>query len=405
MINRRQFLNYAGITSLGLTIPGCSSEPEPGRYTNEDIELLSSQRRTEALARGKGVFGQHVYQGYKGLANLPWFELDENDKLVCVDDAVPFSIDMHAHLGMSALFKPELDLQASSPRVMHLLDCDNQDDLCDLELDQYINGNFTEKAQSKLQKDILSQFIWGSEVVRTHTISNLLAEMDSMRIAKAAILPIKFDLPFGDDQSETWRSEITKSHSQDRLLAGFSVHPLKKNCIDEMREHAKSGFKLMKLHPTVQKFYPDDPALMPLYEEAASLGVSIFFHGGRAGIEPESSHRYAMPRHYMKPLKDFPSIQFILGHGGARDVDAMLEVKLMHNNAWLGTHGQGISKLDQIIDKTNSKKIVFGSDWPFYHLASSLAKVLIVTESQSRNLARENLLRNNAVELLNLINN
>jgi len=168
-----------------------------------------------------------------------------------------------------------------------------------------------------------------------------------------------------------------------------------------MREHAKSGLKIMKLHPTVQKFYPDDPAVMKVYEEAKSLGITIFFHGGRAGIEPESSHRYAMPRHYQKALGDFPEVNFILGHAGARDVDAMLEIMLEHKNAWLGTHGQGITKLDQIIDKTRGERILFGTDWPFYHVGSSLAKALIVTDSVARQDQRFALLRGNALELLN----
>ena len=170
-----------------------------------------------------------------------------------------------------------------------------------------------------------------------------------------------------------------------------------------MREHAKSGFKLMKLHPTVQRFYPDDPAVMKVYEEARSLGVAIFFHGGRAGIEPESSHRYAMPRHYRKALYDFPEVNFILGHAGARDVDAMLQLMLEHKNAWLGTHGQGISKLDVIIDKTNGERILFGTDWPFYHVGSSLAKALIVTDSEARQGHRYSLLRGNALDLISRI--
>ncbi|MFT6408737.1 MAG: putative TIM-barrel fold metal-dependent hydrolase, partial [Arenicella sp.] len=206
-----------------------------------------------------------------------------------------------------------------------------------------------------------------------------------------------------DDQTELWRAGIDKAAQQQRLLAGFSVHPLDEGCIEQMRMYAKSGLKLMKLHPVVQKFYPDDPALMKVYEEAQSLGVSIFFHGGRAGIEAETSHRYAMPRHYEKALRDFPKVNFILGHGGARDVDAMLELRLKYSNAWLGTHGQGIGKLDTIIDRTKGKRILFGTDWPFYHIGSALAKVLIVTESAARERQRFDLLRGNALELLSSI--
>jgi len=410
MVNRRRFIQAFGTIGLGASLTACSDDPPPNRYNQGDIALLAKQKSDEARLSGKSHFGTHRYQGYRGLAELPWFELDDNERLICVDQDVPQAIDMHAHLGMSVLFKPELDLQAASSRVQHLLDCDGNgfSPVCELDLDIYINGNFSTKGLEKLESTIMSQGLWGSEITRTHTIPNLLAEMDAMRVEKAAILPIKLDLPFGDNQTEQWRTAVTKADKESRLLTGFSVHPLQGDCIEQIREHAQQGFKLMKLHPTVQKFYPDDPAIFKVYEEAASLGVSIFFHGGRAGIEPESSHRYAMPRHYRKPIEDFPSVQFILGHAGARDVDAMLELMLANKNAWLGTHGQSISKLDKIIQRSSdngaaAKRIVFGTDWPFYHLGASLAKALIVTESAGRKPVRQALLRDNAQPLLSMI--
>lgn len=403
MINRRRFLNYFGLSTLSLGLSACDNTPPENRYNADDVALLAAQRKTEAQGAGKGSFGEHRYLGYRGLSKLPWFELDNNGQLRCVDDSVPMAIDMHAHLGMSVLFKPDLDLQAQTARVQHLLDCDSPTP-CTLDLDMYVNGNFTDANLEKLEDTLMAQGLWGSEITRSHTIPNLISEMNAMRVEKSLILPIKLDLPFGDDQTELWRSEIAKSADKDRLMAGFSVHPLDDDCIEQMREHAKSGLKVMKLHPTVQKFYPDDPALMKVYEEARALDVAIFFHGGRAGIEPESTHRYAMPRHYQKALRDFPEVKFILGHGGARDVDAMLELMLPYKNAWLGTHGQGITKLDYIIEKTRGRRILFGTDWPFYHLGASLAKTLIVTDSAARQDQRFALLRGNALELLADIN-
>lgn len=410
MINRRRFMQALGVVGATSSVAACSDKPPLERYNDDDIALLTQQRFNEARFSGKGHFGIRRYQGYRGLAALPWFELDDRGALICVDQRLTLAIDMHAHLGMSVLFKPDLNLQASSPRVQHLLDCDgdNQASACELDLDIYINGNFSDKALDKLESTVMAQGLWGSGVTRTHTIPNLLNEMDAMRIEKAAILPIKLDLPFGDNQTEQWRTAVSNTDEASRLLTGFSVHPLQDDCIEQMREHAKQGFKLMKLHPTVQNFYPDDSAILKVYEEAASLGVSIFFHGGRAGIEPESSHRFAMPRHYQKPIADFPNVQFILGHAGARDVDAMLELMLANQNAWLGTHGQGISKLDTIIQRTSdngaaARRIVFGTDWPFYHIGASLAKILTVTDSIKRAPVRQALLRENALSLINFI--
>ncbi len=84
----------------------------------------------------------------------------------------------------------------------------------------------------------------------------------------------------------------------------------------------------------------------------------------------------------------------------ACDGDAMLELGLRYENAWLGFHGQGVTHLDKMIERTGGKRLLFGTDWPFYHLAASLAKVLIVTESAERSEIRHAILRGNAEQLL-----
>ncbi|MBL4673628.1 MAG: hypothetical protein JKX81_15310, partial [Arenicella sp.] len=273
MINRRRFLTYFGMSTLAMSVTGCDDTPPEHRYNPDDIALLAQQRVLEAAATGNGAFGEHLYAGYRGLSRLSWFDLDRRGQLVCSDESLPMAIDMHAHLGMSVLFKPELDLHAKTERVKHLLDCDGDTPNCELDLDIYINGNFSDENLDKLERTIIAQGLWGSDITRTHTITNLINEMNAMRVEQAVILPIKLGLPFGDDQTELWRAEIGKSVHQQRLLAGFSVHPLDDNCIEQMRAHTKAGLKLMKSHPVVQKFYPDDPALMKVYEEAQSLGV------------------------------------------------------------------------------------------------------------------------------------
>lgn len=398
-LDRRKFLGAAAAGLGTLALPGCSDTPEPGRYTAQDIQQLASQREAEAQSSGKGPFGAQVYRGYRGLADLPWFELDDAGVLRCVDETVTSSIDVHAHLGMSVLFTPELDLQANTPRVRHLLDCDATDPGCSLDLDIYINGNFTEDALSELRMNTLAQGLWGSPFAVTQTIPNLLAEMDAMRVDRSFILPIKLGLPFGDRQTDHWREQIALADADHRLIAGLSVHPRGKDRIAELRRHAASGARLLKLHPTVQQFYPDDPEVMPLYEEAQRLGLVIFFHGGRAGIEPESRLRYAMPRHYEAVLADFPELPVILGHAGARDSEAMVKIAQKYPNAWLGTHGQGVTRLDDIIRRTGGERLLFGSDWPFYHIGASLAKILICTDRPGGQKQRSAILRDNALAL------
>ncbi|WP_439106209.1 amidohydrolase family protein [Congregibacter sp.] len=398
-LSRRRLLAYTASGLALSSLGGCDDTPPPGRYTQADIDLLDNQRSLEAQQRGKGPYGDQRYEGYRGLATLPWFEIDNTGRLICIDDSLPGIVDVHAHLGMSILFKPELDLQAVTPRVRHLLDCDGADPPCELDLDVYINGNFSPEALKQNEKVLTTQGLWGNEVVRSHTIPNLIAEMDTMRVQHSFVLPIKLGLPFGDNISEQWRSAISRADAADRITTGCSVHPRDDYRVEELRLHAAKGARLVKLHPTVQKFYPDDSSLNPLYEEAQRLGMVVFFHGGRAGIEPASSQPFAVPRHYARVLEDFPRLQVILGHAGARDSAAMVDLAVKHQNAWIGIHGQGVSSLEAIINKTGGERLLFGTDWPWYHLGATLAKVLITTDTPERSAVRDAILRNNAVEL------
>lgn len=404
-LRRRAFLSQLGVltggTSVGLPFMGCS--PLAGdRYTEADVALLAEQIRAERQQSGQGPYGVHRYKGYRGLAELPWFEIDPTGSLRCVDESVPIAIDMHCHFGMSVLFKPELALDARTDRVRHLLDCDGTNPGCDLDLDIYVNGNFTDAALAELRRGTVEQGLWGSASARTQTIPNLLGEMDAMRVGKAVILPIAFNFPFGDDLTESWHQAIEVTQTRSRFIAGASVHPNDDQAVERLESFAKAGARVLKLHPTVQAFYPDEDRVMRIYEAAERLGIIIFFHGGRAGIEPESRHAYAMPRHYEGAFANFPNLPFVVGHAGARDADAMLEIAMRHENVWLGIHGQGVTQLDRMIRRTGGERMLFGTDWPFYHLGATLAKVLIVTSGVGgeRDAIRQAILRGNAERLL-----
>jgi predicted TIM-barrel fold metal-dependent hydrolase len=106
-----------------------------------------------------------------------------------------------------------------------------------------------------------------------------------------------------------------------------------------------------------------------------------------------------MPRHYEAALAEFPKLQFVLGHAGARDNDAMLDLAVRYENAWQGIHGQSLTHLEKMIQRTNGDRLLFGTDWPFYHIGASLAKVLIVTATPARQEMRQRILRDNAKSL------
>ena len=91
-----------------------------------------------------------------------------------------------------------------------------------------------------------------------------------------------------------------------------------------------------------------------------------------------------------KIIQSFPEVQFVLGHAGARDVADAVPLAKRYPNV----------KLHELIEEVGSHRLLFGTDWPFYHLAATLAKVLLVTEGRPE--ARRAILRDNADRLLGL---
>ena len=90
----------------------------------------------------------------------------------------------------------------------------------------------------------------------------------------------------------------------------------------------------------------------------------------------------------------------MLGHAGARDVADAIPLAKRYPNVWLDIHGQGVTKLNELIERVGSQRLLYGTDWPFYHLAATLAKVLLVTEGRPD--VRRAILRGNAERLLGL---
>ncbi len=394
-MRRRQLLKGLA-AGAALHASGCRDE---SRYTEADERNLASQRETEAAQSGKGPYGPQRYIGYRGLADLPYFDLGSDGRLRCTVEDLPPIFDIHAHLGISLLFAREPDLLARTDRVRHMLDCDAQEPGCPLDLDVYINANFRPADLRALHMGALTQMFTVPSAARTHTIPNLLDEMDSVGVAEAMILPIAFGLPFGDELTERFMSAIERSGGT-RLLPGASVHHTDRDAVAKLERYAAAGARMVKLHPPMGRFYPDAEGMDPIYRACDRLGLPILFHGGRAGIEPESMHPYALMRHYEGAFQRFPNVQFVLGHAGARDVEDAIVLADRYENLWYDIHGQGVTMLDRMVRTIGSERLLFGTDWPFYHLAATLAKVLLVTENDDA--ARRAILRGNAARLLGL---
>ncbi len=392
-LGRRDLLRLAFAAAAGSAL-GCGE----GDYGEADEAALARQRADEAARSGRGPHGVLRFRGYRGLAELPWFELDEAKRLRLVLDEPPAGIDLHTHLAMWMLFAPAVDLLRRTGRVSYRLDCDAEEPGCPLDLDVYLNANFTAEALADLRRELRDQLWRGSEASHTYTIPNLLEELDRMGFEQAAVLPIAWGLPFGDDLTAAWLDALGRARARPRLVPFASVHPRDGGWPEKLRGYAARGVRGVKLHPEMQRFYPDDPEAMAIYAECEQLDLPVIFHAGRSGIEPRFLRRYAVIRRYEAPVAEFPGVRFLFGHAGARDAADALRLARERPNVWLEIAGQGVSALHRMLEDLGPKRLVFGSDWPFYPLAATLAKLLIVTEGRPE--ARRAILRENALALL-----
>ena len=105
-------------------------------------------------------------------------------------------------------------------------------------------------------------------------------------------------------------------------------------------------------------------------------------------------------RHYFRPIEKNPETTFVLGHSGALQMDLALEIAKRHPNVYLETSSQSLTNVRKILDTADVSRVLFGSDWPFYHQAIPLAKLLIATVGREE--LRAKVLHENAARLLGL---
>lgn len=335
-------------------------------------------------------------QGYKGLADLPFFEIRGGRLKVAVQDLPP-AIDFHTHLGFVTGPAP-MDYLRSSPEVRYLIDCDGEHPACTFDMTDYVNGIATEEMRAEMDLDLALGALFAKGAIETQTLPNLAAEMDDMGFAHAVLLPIAMNLLQPDNMTERWKGAVDASERKERFIVLCSVHPKQPDAVAKLRGYKEQGYIGVKFHPSMQHISPDDPASMQLFEECDRLGMMVFFHAGPTGLEPEPLRKYVKMDRYLAPVEAFPDMTFVFGHSGAREWEGAMKIARGHDNVWMGTHGQSVAHLKATISQFDNERLLFGSDWPFYPLAATLAKILIVCDG--RKALRDKILVENARRLL-----
>jgi predicted TIM-barrel fold metal-dependent hydrolase len=324
------------------------------------------------------------YADHLRLADLPYFDLV--DGRLRLDPACGPVIDVHTHLALDFV-TGDVDLRREHPRTEHYLDVSRP-----IDLDVYINKNFDEADLKKMERDLTLLAFTSRGMRRTHTVPNLAREMTELRVESSVLLAI--DFPFLSSNSERW---LEASAGHDELITFGSVHPFQPMMERRLDRLVELGVRGIKMHPAVQTVPPDHPRTLKLVRACGDRGLPIFFHCGPVEIETAIGRRFSQVSRYEKAIAEHPHTTIILGHSGALQMDTAIGFANRYRNVWLETASQSLANHRRLVVEAPSDRLLMGSDWPFYHQSTTIAKALIATEGEPK--IRAALLRDNARRL------
>jgi predicted TIM-barrel fold metal-dependent hydrolase len=130
--------------------------------------------------------------------------------------------------------------------------------------------------------------------------------------------------------------------------------------------YVDAGVRGLKLYPSYQFYYPNDPRVYPLYEICQSAGIPVLLHIG-SSVLPGTRIKYCDPIYLDDVAVDFPNLTIVMAHGGRGlwyDTCAFLAAH--KPNVFIDVTGLVPGRLLEHFPDLErlSPKVVFGTDWP-----------------------------------------
>lgn len=196
----------------------------------------------------------------------------------------------------------------------------------------------------------------------------------------------------------------------ERLIGFASVDPSREDSIKVLtkafEEQKLSG---LKLHPSKQRFYPDDPKMDPIYELCLKYNKPIIFHSG-VSMEPDTLTKYAHPLRFEEIAYRFPKLRICLAHFGWPWVREVCMLMLKFKNVYSDTallyfdnpkefyaQSFGVDIGPYWIERSLRHQVMFGSDEP---RLEQIRMIRAIREMNLRESTKEMILGGNALEFL-----
>lgn len=137
---------------------------------------------------------------------------------------------------------------------------------------------------------------------------------------------------------------------------------------DELTRQLDLGAAALKLHPVHGGFRCDDRALYPAYRVLAERGIPLVVRCGTSSF-PGSMNELADPEFLLPVVRDFPTIDVVLAHGGRGWwYDKAAFMALANPTVWIELSGLPPKRLPEYYARYDLGRLanrwIFGTDWP-----------------------------------------
>lgn len=171
----------------------------------------------------------------------------------------------------------------------------------------------------------------------------------------------------------------------------------------------KYGARGFKLHPSLQGFAPNDPAVYPVYEAMAEFNLPVVFHTGQTGIGAGLPGGRGIKLRYSDPMliddvaADFPQLPIILAHPSVPWQDAALSMATHKANVSIDLSGWAPKYFPaELVAAASGRlrhKMLFGTDFPLLAPERWLAEF---ADLPIKDEARPLILKENARKVLGI---
>ena len=209
---------------------------------------------------------------------------------------------------------------------------------------------------------------------RTPTIEQIASYYRELSMA-AVVFTVDAHVATGHPALSSLDLVEAAAEFSDVLIPFASVDPHDgPSAVALLHDLADAGARGLKLHPSLQSFFPNDRAHYPLYEAAAARHLPVIVHTGQTGIGAGLPGGRGIKLRQSDPMllddvaADFPDLVIVLAHPSVPWQDAAISIATHKANVFIDLSGWSPKYFPpQLVRAANGllrNKVLFGSDYP-----------------------------------------